>query len=86
MNVSGMWKGFSLETIPWNRTGSTEGQPWQPEHCELEGEGNELGVERAALGGFKSGCGQTLTTSENILPEPQGTDSLKKSKSEAGRP
>ena len=56
-----------------------------PEHRELEGEGNDLGVEKATLGGFKSGCGKTIIMSKSILAESQGTNSLKKSRREAGR-
>lgn len=56
-----------------------------PEHREFEGEGNELGVEKATLGSFKSGCGKTVIMSKSILAEPLGMNSLKKSRRETGR-
>lgn len=55
-----------------------------PEHRELEGGGSDLGVEKATLGGFKSGCGKTVIMSKSILTEALGTDSLK-DRREAGR-
>lgn len=75
LNVFGMGRGFSLQTEPWNRRGSIEGRAMGPEHWELEGEGYDLGAEKATLGGFKSGCGKTVIMSKSILVEPLGTNS-----------
>lgn len=79
-----MRRGFSLETEPWDRRGRVEGRLMWPQHWELEGEGNDLGAEKATLGGFKSGCGKTVTASKSTMMEPRGTNSLK-NRREAGR-
>lgn len=54
------------------------------EYQDLEGGGNDLGVEKVILGGFKLGCGKIVIMFKSILTEVLGTDSLK-DRREVGR-